>query len=201
MSKKSGLNRVVADQLRQSLINNGYKEPQLSMLMAQSAHETAGFNHRVAIENNNLGGVKYQTTFKGIAVPSDNYFAPVKEDPIKSAAFNNDHRVSSSERVKKKGVPYARFNGIDDFVRKWIPSSHLNEMIKDNSVGAPLNATNLDEYAYRLKLNHYYQDTGNIYLKGMQRWNKNIQETYSPVPRSPQSLPEGMLDILNTHKN
>jgi hypothetical protein len=166
MPKRSNFNRVVADQLRQALINNGYKEPQLSMLMAQAANETAGFTHVHAIENNNFGGLKYRQTYKDVAVPSDNYFAKAKEDNGKS-------------------IPYAHFKSLDDFVKRWIPIAHLNEMIQENNIGAPLDARNLSDYAKRLGLNHYYQISEAEYLKGIEYWDKVMREAAAAGNESP----------------
>jgi hypothetical protein len=167
------LNKEIASQLRQALVNNGYKEPQISMLMAQAAHESMGFNKKPAIENNNFGGVKYRKSLSGIAAPSNNYFAPSKED--------------------KKRTPYAHFKNMDDFVKNWIPYAHLNGMRYENNIGAPLDAKNLADYAHRLKLNHYYQDTEVNYLKGLLNWNVVLQELETPDKNvSIQTLPDNL---------
>ena len=53
----SKLNVALAYRFKQALIESGYSEPQLSMLMAQAAHETDGFNKKLAVENNNYAGI------------------------------------------------------------------------------------------------------------------------------------------------
>jgi hypothetical protein len=162
MSKKSKLNKAVADQLREALTCQGYKEPQLSELMAQAAHETAGFNSTNAINNNNFGGIKFQSTLKNITVPSTNFAVPKSEDPEKG-----------------RGVPYAHFNSIDDFAEKWVPLAHLSERKNGNNIGSPLQANTIADYVRRLKLNGYFQDREDIYLKGMQYWDKILKEEYN----------------------
>ena len=164
------LNLPVAVEFKRTLTDFGYREPQLSMLMAQAAYETTGFNFKKALDNHNYGGIKFQRTFKNLATPSGNFSAPPKED-IKIAT-------------------YASFKDTDDFVKKWARIAHLNESLKDNDIGAPLKARTLPDYAHRLKLNHYYQDAETVYSGGMVAWNDVIQKELSGHNPSVQSLPE-----------
>jgi hypothetical protein len=177
MPKKTRINKEIADELRKALTYNGYKEPQLSMLMAQAALETDGFNQAKAIANNNLGGIKYQTTFRGTGRPNGSYKAPSKED-----------------KVTKE---YAHFESIDDFVKKWIPFAHLKEMKFENKVGPPLEATNIEDYAHRVTLNHYHQKTEAEYLQLLKVWN-NVLRSEMADNGSP---PTSSHDIGNTAKS
>jgi hypothetical protein len=65
--QEARLNLNVARKFRQALIDNGYKGRELDILMAQAAHETNGFNHGHAVENNNYGGIKYITALRNVA--------------------------------------------------------------------------------------------------------------------------------------
>ncbi len=126
--------------------------------MAQAAHETAGFYHLLALKNNNYAGIKYTKNLSAVAIPSEDYFAPRKEGR----------------------VPYARFKDIYDFIKRWIPYANLNHLKFENNIGTPIDATNLTDYAHRLKLNHYYGDTEANYLNGLISWNSIIQDELQP---------------------
>ena len=164
----SKLNVALAYRFKQALIESGYSEPQLSMLMAQAAHETDGFNKKLAVENNNYAGIKYTPALSKIAAPSNNFFAPAKESP-------------SGIRV-----PYAHFNDMQDFVKRWIPYAHLNQKRKGNKTGPPLNASSFADYAHRLKQNGYYQDPESLYLKRMIAWDEELQAINLSSPSSNQ---------------
>lgn len=151
------INAKIARMLKEALANDGYDIPQLTMLLAQAAHETNGFNHKLALENNNFAGIKYTCSLKDVAAPSSNYFAPGNEDG-------------------KSRVPYACFKDVGSFIKCWVVYAHLTDSIFDNKIGAPLRAANLEEFALRLKLNHYYQDSVQHYLTGLQYWQSQLQE-------------------------
>ncbi len=157
------------------------------MLMAQAAHETNGFTKKLAIENNNYAGIKYQPTLSRVAIPSTDFFAPKKE---------------KSKGDKRERVPYAHFQSINNFVQDWIPYAHLNQMKFENKDGTPLGASDLKDFAHRLKLNHYYQDTEEHYLKGLKRWDSILQnDDVSNNTSVTQSLTEIAYNFVNKHSS
>jgi hypothetical protein len=176
------LNTPVALQLKQALVNHGYKGLQLEFLLTQAAHESGGFYKDKAINNNNFGGVKYNKNMKGVIASTD-YAAP------------------SIERSDKKRTPYAHFKDMDDFVKKWIPYAHINGMVFDNHEGPPIDAKNIDEYDHRLTLNRYHQETSKVYLAGLKRWDPIIkrellQDSVATISMPDASLNKGIAGIL-----
>jgi len=156
-----------AIEFKQHLIAHGYKEPKLSLLLAQAANESAGFKSVLSKDEFNFGGVKYQKTFSKSATASKGHSAPAKE--------NNGKRTS-----------YDSYKSIDDFIVHWPVRAHLNEMKFKNKIGPPLDATDFKDYAHRLKLNHYYQETEEKYLAFLLSWDKTIRKE---LPRDNFSRP------------
>jgi hypothetical protein len=171
--KKSALNIEIAQQFKVALTNYGLKDWQISLLMAQAAHETDGFNHKLALENENYGGVKYNSHLSKVAIASTDYFAKASEDKF--------HRR----------MPYAHFYNINDFIKRWIPYAHLNGEMKGNNIGVPMDAISIADFAHRLKLNGYYQDSESVYFNGLKHWTAVLQQTdithTNPAPNKPSS--------------
>jgi len=185
------INLEYAKRFKQALIDYGLNELQVELLLTQATAETDRFSFKHALLDNNFAGVKYESTFGSSIFPSKVYFAPKKEHipPLK--------------------VPYAHFENIVEFIGKWIPKAHLNEMIFDNDIGIPLSASSLEQYAHRLKLNCYYQQTEHKYLAGLNKVNSELIEAglikeYKPgikpienIVNDVNFLYENVEDILN----
>lgn len=70
------------DDLKQLLISVGFPASTINLFVAQVLHETGGpkFNSAVALQNNNLSGIKwinasFQKATQGIKSPEGNYYA------------------------------------------------------------------------------------------------------------------------------
>ena len=70
------------EDLKQLLISVGFPAATINLFIAQVLHETGGlkFNSAVALQNNNLSGIKwintsYQKATQGIKSPEGNYYA------------------------------------------------------------------------------------------------------------------------------
>ena len=156
-----------AIEFKQQLIAHGYKEPILTILLAQVANESGGFKSQLSKDDFNFGGVKYQKTFDKSAKSSKTHSAPAKEDRGKSKSYDS-------------------YKSIDDFIEHWPRRTHLNEMIHENKVGPPLNAVNLKDYVHRVTLNHYNQDSEKGYYEKLLSWSKSIKKELPPdiAPKS-----------------
>jgi hypothetical protein len=56
---------------------------------------------------------------------------------------------------------------LDSFVSDWLSPTYL---AKDKGAGYPLDATNPQDYAHRLKVNGYYTDAEGTYANGLTTW-------------------------------
>ncbi len=167
---KPKLNTAIALEIRQDLVNNGYKGLQLNLLMAQAAHESNGFTFEKALTNHNFGGIKYYSTLKNSAKMSTNFSAP------------------GNEEKHNRRIAYASFQDNNDFAKKWAQVGNLRKALKKNNIGAPLDATNIEDYVHRLKLNYYFGDPESVYINGMKKWSVILQNelaSYNNISNGP----------------
>lgn len=139
--------------LQSSLIKAGLKDPQLNFALAQLLFETGKFSKKsqVAANNNNYSGIKWinasrQHATKGTLVPE-------------------------GERVKDPKSPlnyYAHFEDMNDWAKDFVRILSLQRSV--NNIGKPIEATTLDQYVKRLKLNQYFGDTESVYLNGLKKY-------------------------------
>lgn len=81
----------ISNQVVTALMANGLTADKANMLLAQMLVETGGFTHRLALQANNFGGVKF------------------------SPKFNKDSGIKSPE-----GDNYARYDSVDGFIKDYL---------------------------------------------------------------------------------
>jgi len=84
-------------------------------------------------------------------------------------------------RPDSEGGNYVKFPTVDDWARE-----HAKLLKKDKGAGAPADATSIEDYAHRLKVNGYYKDPESVYAKSLkriqaQRGEKNIADVAADI--------------------
>lgn len=122
--KKDTAAQARASQVKQSLINQGIQEPQLSMAMAQAAHESDYFNSGLAKDDNNYSGITWRKS-------------------ITSYGPSTSHKIPGGE--PGTGIPYGHFDNTD----QWAAAFKKN-LAKDRGHGSPLASDNITDWATKL---------------------------------------------------
>ena len=140
-------------EVKQLLINAGFPANSLMFSLAQACFESGGLNFDSVVNttDNNLTGIQWanaswqHNASKGLSMP-------VADNP--------------------NGF-YARFATLQDWANDFHRIVHA-QFPEWNTEGRPIDATDIETYVHRLKLNHYFQSPESEYLGGMKRYLAEI---------------------------
>lgn len=121
-----------------ALYNNGLNDPALHFGMSQLGFESTGFTSHVFTAVNNAGGEEYVG---------------------QSTAYDSTIK-------KGDGGTFAGYNSLNDFAADFIRIISLQR--SGNTIGAPINATDLNDYVDRLQANGYFgEGSRDAYYNGL----------------------------------
>lgn len=149
----------VNDLLRQA----GFPDGSRQFALAQACFESGGitFDSPVDAANNNLTGIQWA------------------QDP-------NSHETYSWQKNALQGSPmpradnpngfYAMFDSPLDWAKDFYRIVHA-QFPGWNTDGRPIEATTVEDYVHRLKLNHYFQSDEADYLAGLKFYLNKLNES------------------------
>jgi hypothetical protein len=139
-----------AADVKQLLREAGFPENSIMFALAQACFESGGmeFNSPVDLANNNLTGIIW-------------------------ANASYQHNATQGTPKPKGEAPgfYAKFNSLLDWANdfKRIVHAQFNQP-GWNQEGRPIDATDVETYVRRLKLNHYFESDEATYLNGLKHY-------------------------------
>ena len=151
-----------AQNLLDALAKQGLKPPVLQFALYQAANESGDFTSHVFTAANNALGIQ----------------------------FVNQAAAYDSTIKKSDGGTFAGYANFDDLATDFIRV--ISRQAADNTIGAPINATDLQDYVNRLDANNYFGDGDPAdYLAALQRYQRKYQDLTPTVeiPKRLLSLP------------
>lgn len=106
-----------------------------------------------------------------LSQPPINNMSGIKYSPKTAIKGERDSGIKSPE-----GNNYSSFDTLDVWANR-----HFN--IVSRGTNKPLDASNLTEFAKRLKANKYYTDTVENYTKGLISWDRQLSKVLVNVPQ------------------
>jgi hypothetical protein len=140
--------------VKQLLIGAGFPENSLMFALAQACFESGGvnFDSPVNTENNNLTGIIFA-----------------------NAEWQHNATQGISKPAGEQAGFYANFATLEAWATDFYRIVHAQfNMIGWNQEGRPIEATTVEDYVHRLKLNHYFEADEATYLAGVQRYLNEI---------------------------
>ena len=143
-------NKTNAAKILQALKDAGASPKIIPFLMAQVAHETGNFQSRVFVQNNNASGIMFINNPSRQKGATRGLLFPTKEQPKNG-----------------KTIYYANFATLKDWAIDYL-----------RIVGKlPQQATNLTDYAIKLKQRGYYTADTIAYARALHLHFKKLQDT------------------------
>ena len=138
--------------VKQLLINAGFPDNSLMFALAQCCFESGGtlFDSAVDIANNNLTGIIFA-----------------------DASYQHNATQGTAKPVGEQAGHYAHFETLTDWAIDFKRIVHA-QFPGWNTEGRPIDATTIEDYVHRLKLNHYFESDEATYLAGMKRYYNEL---------------------------
>ena len=142
------IDTVKAGQAKTALINTGVTAPVLSFALAQAAFESSGFTSNVFDSYNNASGIE----------------------------FVGQEAATDSAAKKQDGGTFAAFDSLNLWAQDFTRILSLQR--SGNTIGAPIDATDLRDYVNRLQANNYFGEGDPVgYYNGLNNYLQQINNS------------------------
>ena len=139
---------MIPSEVKQLLIEAGFPDNSIMFALAQACFESGSmtFDSAVALQNNNLTGIIFANQ-------------PYQHNATQGIAKPANEQVGH----------YAHFATLLDWANDFKRIVHA-QFPGWNTEGRPIEATDIETYVRRLKLNHYFESSEADYLAGLQHY-------------------------------